>query len=417
VTSVNGNRMELLADEAIQRCNALARCTAEPGRITRLFCTPAMREAHRLVAHWMSQAGMTTRVDAAGNLRGMYLPPGCDSGRRIVLGSHLDSVADAGRYDGVLGVVMSIAAVQALGEAAAPLPWAIEVVAFSDEEGVRFAVPFIGSRALAGTLDATMLAACDGGGATVAHALSSFDLDPAQIHECAIESGSVVAYLEPHIEQGPVLELMGEPVGVVTSIAGQTRLTLRWTGQGGHAGTAPMAQRSDPLPAACRWVAAVEDLARNTVGLTATVGRMEVEPNISNCIPRRVAVSLDVRHADDAVRRGAARRLVERAEELARSGGLSLAVEADHEHDATLMHAELVERLCRVIADRGHQPQRLVSGAGHDAGVIAGVAPAAMLFVRSPGGVSHHPDEAVLLADVAAALDVLVKFIENLSIA
>jgi allantoate deiminase len=413
--AVNGSNFDRLATEIHERCDALARCSDEPGRITRIFCSPAMREAHRLVTEWMKAAGMAPRVDAAGNLLGTYLPPGCDSRRRVMIGSHLDTVADAGRYDGILGVMMGIAAVESLRERGVALPWAIEVIGFSDEEGVRFGAPFIGSRALAGTLDAGMLALRDAGGVSLAEALELFGANPQAMAECAIEPGSVVAYLEPHIEQGPLLELVGEPIGVVTAIAGQTRMTLQWVGEGGHAGTVPMMQRNDPLLAACRWTMAVDQLGRETKGLVATVGRVEVDPNVPNCIPRRVRASLDVRHSDDAVRHEATRQLLELAERIAAESRLTFVAERDHEHAAIAMDAGLTERWARVIAAAGHEPQRLVSGAGHDAGVMATVTPTAMLFLRSPGGVSHHPAEAVLHGDVAAGLAALVQFVEELA--
>jgi allantoate deiminase len=425
---VDGININERAADVMERCERIARCSDEPGRITRFFCSPAMKAAHRLVGEWMKSAGMSVGLDAAANLVGTYHPPGCDPQRRVIIGSHLDSVANAGRYDGVLGVLMGIAAVEALRDANTPLPWAVEAIAFSDEEGVRFGLPFIGSRALTGMLDEAMLALRDRDGLTMAEALERFGAKPSStadlrqaaeelrqaVEECAIEAGNVIAYIEPHIEQGPLLELVGEPVGVVTAVAGQTRLTLTWAGPGGHAGTVPMAQRGDPLVAACRWTVAVQELGRETKGLVATVGRIEVEPNISNCIPRRAAASLDVRHADDEVRQSAVRQLVEIAERLAREAKLKLSIEHDHEHAAATMNEELTERLAAVVAGAGYEPQRLVSGAGHDAGVIAGVAPAAMLFLRSPGGVSHDPAEAVLPEDVEAGLRILVRFIEAL---
>jgi allantoate deiminase len=413
--AVNGSEFEKSADVVLERCDALARCSDEPGRITRPFCSPAMKAAHRLVIEWMKSAGMSTGLDAAGNLVGTYHPPGCDPQRRVIVGSHLDSVANAGRYDGILGVMMGITAVQSLRDANSPLPWAIDVVAFSDEEGVRFGLPFIGSRALAGTLDEAMLSLRDGAGVTMAEALREFGVDPSAAADCKLPAGAVVAYIEPHIEQGPLLELVGEPIGVVTAIAGQTRMTLEWEGQGGHAGTVPMSQRNDPFLAACRWTLAVEELGRDTKGLVATVGRVEVDPNIANCIPRRASASLDVRHSDDRIRQGAVRRLVDLAQHMAREGRLKLSVEHDHEHAAVAMDAALTDRLAAVLTQAGHEPQRLVSGAGHDAGVIAAVAPAAMLFLRSPGGISHHPDEAVMSGDVAAGLQALVRFVEELA--
>jgi len=304
-----------------------------------------------------------------------------------------------------------------LREAGSALPWAIEVIAFSDEEGVRFRLPFIGSRALAGTLDESMLQLRDAGGTSMAEALRQFGVDPSGISDCAIKPGEIVAYIEPHIEQGPLLELVHEAVGVVTAIAGQSRTTLEWTGEAGHAGTVPMMQRNDPLLAASRWAVAVEQLARETKGLVATVGRFEVTPNIPNCIPRRVVASLDIRHSDDVIRDIGRRHLIGLAERLAREARLEFTANHDHENAAIAMDAKLTDQLAGQIAAAGHEPQRLVSGAGHDAGLMATVAPTAMLFLRSPGGVSHHPDEAVTQEDVAAGLDVLLRFVESLATA
>lgn len=358
---------------------------------------------------------MSVRVDAAGNLIGNYLPPGGDPHRRVLIGSHLDTVADAGRYDGALGVVMGIVVVEALRESKQSLPWAIEAVGFSEEEGVRFRTPFIGSRALAGTLDAEMLALCDDDGVSVSQALSRFGCDPQAIDDCRATPGSIVAYIEPHIEQGPLLESLNEPLGVVTAIAGQTRLTVEWAGEGGHAGTAPMNLRNDPLPIAGRWAIAVEETARSTPGLVATVGRLSVDPNVPNCIPRCVTASLDVRHQEDAVRTAAVEKLLTLADDLASRASLAMRVQRQHEHSAVEMDGRLVEGLANSVASCSRAQQRMVSGAGHDAGVIAAVAPTAMLFLRSPGGVSHHPAEAVQESDVALGLQVLVHFIRALA--
>jgi allantoate deiminase len=262
-----------------------------------------------------------------------------------------------------------------------------------------------------------MLQLRDAGGTSMAEALRQFGVDPSGISDCAIKLGEVVAYIEPHIEQGPLLELVHEAVGVVTAIAGQSRTTLEWTGEGGHAGTVPMMQRNDPLLAASRWAVAVEQLARETKGLVATVGRFEVTPNIPNCIPRRVVASLDIRHSDDVIRDIGRRHLIGLAERLAREARLEFTANHDHENAAIAMDAKLTDQLAGQIAAAGHEPQRLVSGAGHDAGLMATVAPTAMLFLRSPGGVSHHPDEAVTQEDVAAGLDVLLRFVESLATA
>lgn len=358
---------------------------------------------------------MSVRCDAAGNLRGMYAPPGCDPTRRVMIGSHLDTVGDAGRYDGVLGVMMGITVVEALRQANVALPWAIEVIGFSEEEGVRFRLPFIGSRALVGTLDAPLLSLCDDSGVSIGQALRDFGCDPDAIGSCCLATGEIVGYIEPHIEQGPVLEAANESLCVVTAIAGQTRLTVEWAGEGGHAGTAPMNLRNDPLPIAGRWAIAVEEIARTTPGLVATVGRFAVDPNVPNCIPRMVTASLDVRHQDDAVRISAVAKLLALAEELAQAANLAMRVERQHEHSAVAMDVDLTAALAAAITDVSSAPRLMVSGAGHDAGVVSRVAPTAMLFLRSPGGVSHHPAEAVQAADVALGLEALVAFVKQLA--
>ncbi len=358
---------------------------------------------------------MIVNMDEAGNFRGTYIPLGCDPAKRLIIGSHLDTVADAGRYDGVLGVMMGIAVVEALRAANTPLPWAVEVIGFSEEEGVRFRLPFIGSRALVGTFDPQLLTLCDGAGVSLGQALTAFGCDPNAIGECRVLEGDIVAYLEPHIEQGPLLEAVHQPLGVVTAIAGQTRLTVEWAGEGGHAGTAPMNLRNDPLPIAGRWTIAVEELARATPGLVATVGRFVVDPNVPNCIPRMVTASLDVRHQDDAVRIMAVAKLLALAEELAQGANLAVRVERQHEHAAVAMDVELTAGLAAAVAEIDSAPRLMVSGAGHDAGVVARAAPTAMLFLRSPGGVSHHPAEAVHADDVALGIEALVTFVKQLA--
>ena len=413
--TARNDALAAIAARVMLRCDELACCSDEPDMLARTFCSPAMREAHGLVSGWMAAAGMTTRVDAAGNLIGTYLPPGCDSQRRVMIGSHLDTVIDAGRYDGILGVMLGIATVEALRAADAALPWAVEVIGFSEEEGVRFGAPFIGSRALTGTLDVDLLGRIDASGKSVAEALAEFGSDIQALAECALASEDLVAFIEPHIEQGPQLEAADVPLGVVTAIAGQTRLTIAWNGPGGHAGTVPMGARSDAFTAACRWALAVEEVGRAIAGLVATVGRVVVEPNASNCIPRRVTLSLDVRHDDDVVRIAAVTQLVERAKEIAREGELEVSVQTLHEHAAVGMDLKLTNVLAAVVAADGAAASRLVSGAGHDAGVMAGVAPTAMLFVRCLGGVSHDPAESVSQHDVAAAIEALVCSVEALA--
>jgi allantoate deiminase len=342
------------------------------------------------------------RVDAAGNLRGLLRSAGGDRTPRLFIGSHLDTVPGAGAFDGVLGVVLSVALVESL--AGRPLPFALEVVGFSDEEGVRFGVPFIGSRALAGTLDEAVLARRDASGRSVADAMREFGLDPARLGEARASDG--LGYLEFHIEQGPVLDSLGLPLGVVTAITGQSRVEVTFTGQSAHAGTTPMALRQDALAGAAAWIGRVEHDARATPDLVATVGRLDVSPGAANVVAARCRASLDVRHADDTTRRAVVERLLVAADDIASRRGLSASSETMLDQPAVPMDPRLAGRLADAVRRCGLAEHRLASGAGHDAMILAGCMPAAMLFLRSPGGISHHPDERVLAGDVEAALAV-----------
>jgi allantoate deiminase len=403
----------------VDRCRALAALSETSGGLLRTFLSPPMREAHRLIAQWMEAAGMQVRTDAAGNLRGVYpavlagesvcpTSPARQSGAgasacqpRLLLGSHIDTVPNAGAFDGVLGVVMAIAMVDALG--GRKLPFSIEVAAFSDEEGVRFGVPFIGSRALAGTIDAELLARRDAAGASVEDAIRAFGLDPAHLPEARLDRGTF-AYIEFHIEQGPVLESLGLPLGVVTAIAGQSRLTVIFRGQANHAGTTPMHLRRDALAAAARWISLVERYARSTPSLAATVGAVEVRPGAANIVPGEVRASLDVRHADDAIRRRSTAVLLDAAKRIAAPSGIAVEWQPHSDVAATACDPCLVAALARAVAAAGFPVHKMSSGAGHDAMILAARIPVAMLFLRSPGGISHHPDETVNAADVDAAL-------------
>jgi allantoate deiminase len=408
LTRTTGPALDALAREVVDRCEVLAAETEEPGRLTRTFLSPPLRRVHGHLAGWMRGAGMDVRLDPAGNLIGRRPGPSPDA-PAVLIGSHLDTVPDAGRYDGALGVLLGVAAVQALGDQR--LPFAVEVVGFSEEEGVRYYVPFLGSAALAGRFDPAWLSRCDRGGVTMADAFRAFGLDPARVADAAYPADSILAYLEPHIEQGPVLEEAGIPVGVVTAVAGQSRLRVAFEGRAGHAGTTPMGLRRDALPAAAELVLDVERLARSVDGLRGTVGTIEARPGAGNVVPGSVSLSLDVRHADDSVRERAVADVLGRAVAIATRRGLAFrVVEAEH-HRAVPTDPGLTDRLASAVAGAGVEPLRLVSGAGHDAAVVAAVAPVALLFIRSPGGVSHHPDESVLPDDVRTALDVTVRFL------
>jgi allantoate deiminase len=398
------------ARTVLERCDALAGRTQERGRITRLFATPALGEARELVDGWMRDAGLATRRDPLGNLYGR-LPGGGD--RTLLLGSHIDTVRDAGRYDGALGVLTAIACAERLRER--DLPFSLEVAAFADEEGVRYGTGYLGSSVPAGRFEPAWLERSDARGVTLADAVRAWGGDPQAIASAARRPGELLGYAEVHIEQGPVLDDAGLPVGVVTAIAGQTRGRVTFDGTANHAGTTPMEGRRDALAAAAEWIGAVEAEARGREGLVATVGEIAAEPGSPNVIPCRAAASLDVRHAEDAVREEAVAALRERAARAGEARGVEVAWEELQSTAAVRCSPDLTGELAAAVEDAGHPAPRLASGAGHDAATMAAVAPVAMLFVRCWCGVSHHPDESVREQDVAVALDVTARFVERLA--
>jgi allantoate deiminase len=373
-----------------------------------------MHRVHTLVGGWMRAAGMSVRVDAAGNLRGV-LAAVEPHAPRLLIGSHLDTIANAGAFDGVLGVVMGVALAEEMASAGAPLPFAIEVIGFSEEEGVRFGKPFLGSLALVGDLDAATLARTDREGITVAGAIRGFGLDPAELPAAAVDD-SAVAYLEFHIEQGPVLESERLALGVADAIAGQTRMTLTFTGQANHAGTTPMGPlRRDALATAAQWVVEVERYANASDGLVATVGKVETGAGAGNVIAGEFIATLDVRHADDDARNAAIRHYLSYAKAAGAARSVSVSYTTSLDQAAVAMDKELTALLGDAVArTTGREPRFITSGAGHDAMIVARRVPSAMLFLRSPGGLSHHPDETVLPEDVAAADAAGVEFLRRL---
>jgi allantoate deiminase len=394
------------AAELLRRCDELGAISEEPGRLTRRFATGALVEAGAHVERWMREAGLRTRVDAVGNVIGR-LESSCEA--TLLVGSHLDTVRDAGRYDGPLGVLAGIALAERL--AGAPLPFSLEVLAFADEEGLRYGTPYLGSRVVAGSFRLEDLDRRDEDGIAMRDAIRDAGGAPDAIPGEARRAETLLGYLELHIEQGPLLESLDRHVGVVSAIAGRTRARLELDGAAGHAGTVPMALRRDPLVAAARIVERVDAVARASEGLVATVGELLVEPGAANVIPGRVTLSIDLRSPDDASRLEAWESLAADAGLLATQGGVELRP-LELEHTAAVACDPRLRALLKAAAAaRGVDAPSLVSGAGHDAVILAGVTPTAMLFVRSPGGVSHHPDESVRIEDVAVALDVLEEFV------
>ncbi len=398
-----------LAAEVVARCRALARVSDEEGRTTRWFGSPAMARADALVGGWMEEAGMAARVDPAGNLVG-HLPGSDPEAGTLLLGSHLDTVRDAGAFDGPLGVLAAIACVARLRAEEVTLPFTVDVLGFSDEEGLRFGTAYLGSGAVAGTLPPAVLDVADADGVQVRDALAAFGPGDA-----SRRGERLLGYCEIHIEQGPVLEARGAPVAVVEAIAGATRAEVTFSGRAGHAGTVPMAGRRDAACGLAELVLAAEAAARGTPGLVATAGQLSVRPGAPNVIPGAATASLDVRHADDAVRGTAVAGLRARAEAIAAARGLGVAWEERHATPAVAMDAALSGRLAAAVEAVGLPLVRLPSGAGHDAVALAPLTGTAMLFVRCAGGISHHPDESVAVADVAAALGVLDAFVRGLA--
>lgn len=401
-------------EQIVERCRELAGVSEDRGRLTRRYATPAMTRCNAIVGSWMREAGLTARLDAAGNLVGRR--PGSDPGAgTLLLGSHLDTVRDAGAFDGPLGVITAIALVQRLREEGVVLPFALDVLGFADEEGLRFGTAYLGSRAVAGTFDAALLDATDEDGVAVREALRSFGGDPAGIAGASRHGEPLLGYVEVHMEQGPVLEQRGAPVGVVSGIAGATRAEVRFGGLAGHAGTVPMALRRDCAPAVAELVLAAEALARATDGLLATVGRLTVTPGAPNVVPGGAVAFLDVRHADDAVRRRAVATLEARAREIAAARSLDVAWDVRLDDPAVAMDDDLTARLAGAASALGLPDVRLASGAGHDGVALSALTGIAMLFVRCTDGLSHHPAEAVAPADADVALDVLYAFVRELA--
>jgi allantoate deiminase len=399
--------------EILARADALARHSDAGAHYTRTWLTPAHRAAASQIAEWMREAGLAVRTDGAGSVIGRYegAAPGA---KAIVTGSHFDSVRNGGRYDGVLGILVPIACVAELRRRGERLPVAIEVVAFADEEGARFQTSFLASRAHLGKFDTALLGRRDADGVRFDDAMRAAGLDPAAIAAGARDPATIAAYVEVHIEQGPVLLDEGLALGVVTAIAGGTRHRVTVTGAPGHAGTVPMARRRDALAAAAEMVGAVEARARSVPGLVGTVGILEVKDGTGNVIPGEVSFSVDIRAGDDAVREAAERDVFAAFDAIAARRGVAVASRRNHAVRATPCSARIQDLLAEGVAEAGVPVRRLPSGAGHDAMVMAEVTEVGMLFVRcGAGGVSHNPAETVDEADAGLAAEALLAFLRR----
>jgi len=401
-----------LAEDVMARCRQLALFSEDRPGTRRTFLSPPMRKVHQEITGWLEALGAKVRVDAAGNLRALYPPAGEAARPRLLVGSHLDTVPNAGAYDGILGVVLAVALLRGLGRR--KLPYAIEVVGFSDEEGVRFGTPFIGSRALVGRLDEDLLRARDARGVSVRQAIEEFGLNPAEILD-ALLADDTAGYIEFHIEQGPVLDRLGLPLAAVEAIAGQSRMEFTFVGRTNHAGTTPMDLRYDAVACAAEWIMATEAAAKTVPGLVATVGSVDARPGAANVIAGEVRLTLDVRHRRDEVRTRVVGELTLRAQQIAERRALSVRWRTLLDQQAVAMDPFLCGQVEEAIRQAGCEPHRMVSGAGHDAMIVAEKIPTAMIFLRTPGGISHDPAESVAVADVAKAIECGLHLLDQLA--
>ena len=399
------------AEQVIARCLRLASFSEDADSTRRTFLSPPTHDCHCEIARWAGPLGIKVRIDAAGNLRGVY-PAAQPNAPTFLIGSHLDTVPNAGAYDGILGVVLAVTLLEELK--GRRLPFAIEILGFSEEEGVRFGTPFIGSRALVGRLDQQLLNIRDARGVSVLKAIKDFGLSPEEIPQAELENDAL-GYLEFHIEQGPVLESLDQPLAAVEAIAGQSRMEFTFSGRSNHAGTTPMHLRRDAVAAAAEWIGTVERVAHEISGLVATVGKIGVKPGAANVIAAEAQLTLDVRHSSDDIRTRAVADLIDHAQGIAQRRGLSVRHDTMLSQHAVALDPFLKGEIEKAILKAGCKPHRMVSGAGHDAMILAERVPSAMIFLRTPGGISHDPAETVLVEDVEKAIQCGLHLLDRLA--
>lgn len=398
-----------LAHECLKRADELAACTETPGILKRTFMSEPMQRVHTLVRGYMQSAGMQVRVDALGNIIGSLEGKGS---KTFLTGSHLDTVPDAGKYDGMLGVLIGIAAAQAIG--AQNLAHHFDVIGFSDEEGVRYKMPYLGSLAIAGLFKQEYLSRVDENGITMADAIKNFGLSGEDFKSAAYDFSEVAGFAEVHIEQGPVLEAENLALGAVTGLVGQSRIKLFYRGLASHAGTTPMRGRRDAFAALSELNVFVEKYGLSIPNLVATVGMAQVRPGGANVIPGEVYFSLDIRHGDQPVLDRATEVILGEAAAIAKRRGIEMQIETQESQAVAKCDSALINKMSLAMEKHGYGTFRLASGAGHDTAIMSKVTDTAMLFIRSPGGISHNPIETVNVQDVAAAIEVFVAFLRLL---
>lgn len=384
---------------------------SEPGPgVTRLFCSQQHREVLPLIRRWMEQAGLTPQLDAAGNLVGRC-PKAQAGAKTLIMGSHQDSVIEGGKYDGMLGVALPLLALAALKQEGVNLPYGVEVVAFGDEEGVRFPTTLVGSKALSGSMTSDQLEVRDAHGVSLSEALTDFGCTPSEIPNIARDPASTLGFLEVHIEQGPVLEQRKHALGIVTALTGIERHRITLSGKAGHGGTTPMEVRHDALVGAAEMVTAIDSVLQGTRDLVGVVGKLDVHPNAVNVIPAQVTFTVELRSPEDAIRQQGRETVEAAVKEVARRRGLTLDMENTYSANAVTCADWMMELLEEACAHAGQPAERLFSGAGHDGLAMQALTDIGMLFVRCKEGLSHHPDEAITAEDGEAATRVLMAFL------
>ncbi|MFT6898745.1 MAG: allantoate deiminase [Paraglaciecola sp.] len=405
---VNFNRY---AVQAYERCELLANMSQDPTCVDRRYLTTEHQQVNQQVALWMQQAGMEVWQDGAGNQWGSY-PSNTPNAKTVVIGSHLDTVPNSGKYDGILGVMTPLSLIQYFHDNQIALPYNLELVGFGDEEGTRFGATLLGSCAVAGTWQERWATLEDENGISLAQAMGDFGLDINHIQNAGRNDHNISSFIEFHIEQGPVLEDQDLAVGIVSGIAGANRFSINITGQAGHAGTVPMSMRKDALAASSEMVLAIERIA-SAQNIVATVGYLQCKSGAVNVICGETAFSLDIRSTDDELRDKAVGLIVDEITLIAKGRKVDIDITATHQAHAVRCDQQLQEKLANALQASGIKPYTLSSGAGHDTMAMANICPVAMLFMRCEKGISHNPAEAVSISDIAVATQVLAEFLVN----
>ncbi|MBE7169751.1 MAG: allantoate amidohydrolase [Williamsia sp.] len=397
----------------LQRIRELSLITDEPGIINRVYGTPAFVQAGSLVLSWMEEAGLEAHIDPVGNIRGRW-DCGNPAAKTLLIGSHYDTVVDAGAFDGPLGILLGLDLLELVTGLQQQLPFHIELLAFCDEEGVRFHTTYLGSKAVAGLFETELLDKRDEQGIALRQAIQAIGGDPGGLAQASVAGKELLGYIEAHIEQGPVLYERAIPVAVVTGIAGQKRILLSFTGEAGHAGTVPMPMRRDALCCAAACILAIEDFARQQAGLVATVGKLDIPHAASNVIPGKVDCTLDLRSTDEEELAAAWQSLQKVLNDICRQRAVLFSYNMVQSSAPVSCDPRLIRLLSRAIGDAGHQVVSLSSGAGHDVVPLSAICPVAMLFVRCYKGISHHPLEDVEEDDIAATIQVMEGFLKQM---